>query len=292
METLQKSKPSLLRPGSEQEVGVHISEKPFEGLYYDESVLTVCASINVPKNSQKAHTNFGLKSTEAALLYQDTPAIQNRFARDFVDPLFPLKPVAYAPIKRFFDILVAVVMLLLAAPIMLITALLIKLTSPGPVLFKQIRVGQGGRHFWCYKFRSMCIDAEDKKKLLMHLNEASGPVFKIKRDPRITPVGGIIRKFSIDELPQLFNVLKGDMSIVGPRPPIPTEVSLYNAYQRGRLAVRPGLTCLWQVSGRSNISFERWVELDLMYIETMSFTNDVKIVLKTIPAVMKGSGAH
>jgi exopolysaccharide biosynthesis polyprenyl glycosylphosphotransferase len=288
METLQKSKSSLLRTGSEHETGVHVAEKLSERISAGEPVSPARVSLK----AHKAHTNFGLKSTEAALLYQNTTAIQNRFARDFVDPLFPLKPVTYAPIKRFFDILVAVVMLLMAAPIMLTAALVIKLTSSGPMLFKQIRVGQGGRHFWCYKFRSMCIDAEDKKKLLMHLNEASGPVFKIKRDPRITPVGSIIRKFSIDELPQLFNVLKGDMSIVGPRPPIPSEVSHYTAYQRGRLAVRPGLTCLWQVNGRSNVSFERWVELDLLYIETMSFTNDVKIVLKTIPAVMKGSGAH
>ena len=288
METLQESSLSLSRTDADSETEAHVFANLSERLSPGESVVAAHTSIN----AHKARPNFGLKSTEAALLYQDSTAIQNRFARDFVDPLFPLKPVAYAPIKRFFDILVAVVMLLLAAPIMLLVALIIKMTSPGPMLFKQIRVGQGGRHFWCYKFRSMCVDAEDKKKLLMHLNEASGPVFKIKSDPRITPIGGIIRKLSIDELPQLFNVLKGDMSIVGPRPPIPSEVELYTAYQRGRLAVRPGLTCLWQVNGRSNVSFERWVELDLLYIETMSFTNDVKIVLKTIPAVLKGSGAH
>ena len=138
----------------------------------------------------------------------------------------------------------------------------------------------------------MCVDAEYRKKQLMHLNEANGPVFKIKRDPRITPVGAFIRKFSIDELPQLINVLRGEMSVVGPRPPIPMEVEQYTPHQRGRLAVKPGLTCLWQVSGRSNVSFERWVELDLDYIKTMSFRNDLVIVLKTIPAVLMGSGAH
>ncbi len=131
-----------------------------------------------------------------------------------------------------------------------------------------------------------------QKDQLMHLNEADGPVFKIKKDPRVTPVGSIIRKLSIDELPQFFNVLKGEMSIVGPRPPVPREVEEYTAFERGRLAVKPGITCLWQVSGRSNISFERWVQLDLDYIETMSFSNDIRILLRTVPAVLKGSGAH
>ena len=138
----------------------------------------------------------------------------------------------------------------------------------------------------------MCADAEDRKKELMHLNEASGPVFKIKRDPRITRIGALIRKTSLDELPQLFNVLKGDMSLVGPRPPIPSEVALYGPRERQRLAVRPGLTCIWQVSGRSNVSFDHWVELDLLYIDTMSLGTDIRILFQTIPAVVKGSGAH
>jgi lipopolysaccharide/colanic/teichoic acid biosynthesis glycosyltransferase len=138
----------------------------------------------------------------------------------------------------------------------------------------------------------MCVEAEAKKAELMHLNEVTGPVFKIKRDPRVTRIGAILRKYSLDELPQFFNVLAGDMSVVGPRPPIPSEVEQYTDYERGRLAVRPGLTCLWQISGRSNLSFERWVELDRAYIETMSFTNDLKIICKTVPAVLRGSGAH
>lgn len=217
---------------------------------------------------------------------------QARFARNYANPLFPCQFVAYTPVKRFFDIFISLLVLLAAAPIMLATALAIRLTSRGPIMFKQVRVGRGGRHFWCYKFRSMCVDAEQQKEMLMHLNEASGPVFKIKRDPRVTKVGAFIRKLSIDELPQLFNVLKGDMSIVGPRPPLPKEVACYGPRERGRLAVQPGLTCLWQIGGRSNVSFERWVELDLLYIETMSFSNDVKIFLMTIPAVLKGSGAH
>ena len=281
METLRESQSARWRVGDEQESVLRLQDSIASG----ETVTAVCSPITT-------QLPFSTNQTETALLYQDTSTIQNRFKHDFADPLFPLKPVSYGTVKRFFDVMLSLCFILLFSPIMLLTALLIRLTSRGPIFFKQVRVGQGGRHFWCYKFRSMCVDAEDKKQLLMHLNEASGPVFKIKRDPRVTPIGSFIRKLSIDEFPQFFNVLRGDMSIVGPRPPIPAEVSTYTAHQRGRLAVRPGLTCLWQVSGRSNISFERWVELDLLYIETMSFTNDVKIVLKTIPAVLKGSGAH
>ena len=281
METLRQRQSASARLDAELDFSLHMQDAVTRA----NIVTAVYAPITT-------HLPSGPNQTETALLYQDTSALQNRFKHDFADPLFPLKSVPYATVKRFFDVAISICFILLLSPIMLLTALLIKLSSRGPVFFKQVRVGQGGRHFWCYKFRSMCIDAEDKKHLLMHLNEASGPVFKIKRDPRVTPIGSFIRKLSIDELPQFFNVLRGDMSIVGPRPPIPAEVSTYTAHQRGRLAVRPGLTCLWQVSGRSNISFERWVELDLLYIETMSFTNDVKIVLKTIPAVLKGSGAH
>lgn len=291
METLRESQPALVLVGLEHESGSRLQDKSAaERMISERSapVPTVPAAY-LPITTHLPHQS---SQTETALLYQDTPSLQNRFKRDFADPLFPCKPVPYATVKRFFDIVLSLCFLLICSPILLLTALLIKLTSRGPVFFKQVRVGQSGRHFWCYKFRSMCVDAEEKKQLLMHLNEASGPVFKIKRDPRVTPIGSFIRKLSIDEFPQFFNVLSGDMSIVGPRPPLPSEVSTYTAYQRGRLAVRPGLTCLWQVSGRSNISFERWVELDLLYIETMSFTNDVKIVLKTIPAVLKGSGAH
>jgi exopolysaccharide biosynthesis polyprenyl glycosylphosphotransferase len=220
------------------------------------------------------------------------PAAAQRFSSTFRDPHFPYKAPSYEISKRAFDILMASLALLLSSPITLVVALLIKLTDRGPVFFKQVRVGRGGRYFWCYKFRSMCVDAEEKKKQLMHLNEVSGPVFKMKRDPRVTKVGAVIRKLSIDEFPQFFNVLIGDMSIVGPRPPLPSEVSLYNAHERGRLAVVPGITCIWQVSGRSDVSFEKWVELDLEYIETMSLATDIRILLQTVPAVLKGSGAR
>ena len=207
-------------------------------------------------------------------------------------PTTPCREVSYATAKRLFDLAFAAVLLVLSSPVMLLAALLVKLTSPGPVLFRQVRVGRGGSHFWCYKFRSMCVDAEAKRDALMHLNEASGPVFKIKRDPRITPVGGILRKLSIDELPQLWNILRGDMSVVGPRPPLPSEVAQYGPRELGRLAVHPGLTCLWQINGRSNIPFERWVELDLIYIDTMSLRNDIKIVCRTVPTVLFGLGAR
>ncbi|HEV2474211.1 MAG TPA: sugar transferase [Chthonomonadales bacterium] len=215
-----------------------------------------------------------------------------RFGFDYVHPGFKCKQVGYIGLKRLFDIASALILLTLLSPILLIAAIAIKISSRGPILFKQVRVGRGGRFFWCYKLRSMCVDAEDRRSTLHHLNEVTGPVFKIKHDPRMTPVGRMLRKFSLDETPQLYNILKGDMSLVGPRPPIPDEVAHYSEYERGRLAVRPGLTCLWQVSGRSDIPFERWVELDLIYIDTMSFANDLKICLKTIPAVLSGSGAY
>lgn len=204
----------------------------------------------------------------------------------------PIKHVPYGTVKRVADFCIALLLIILLSPLFLLVALAVRLTSRGPVIFRQIRVGAGGKHFVCYKFRSMCIDAEKKKHDLAHLNEANGPVFKIKHDPRVTPVGRIIRKLSLDELPQFFNVLKGEMSLVGPRPPVPHEVAQYGPRELQRLSVQPGVTCLWQISGRSNISFDHWMELDLLYIETMSFWGDVKIILKTIPAVIFARGAH
>jgi lipopolysaccharide/colanic/teichoic acid biosynthesis glycosyltransferase len=175
---------------------------------------------------------------------------------------------------------------------MLIVAFGIRLQSPGPVFFRQKRVGKNGRLFILLKFRSMVQDAERKLDSLRDKNEMSGPVFKIKNDPRVTPFGRFLRRYSIDELPQLFNVLKGDMSLVGPRPPLPEEVSMYMRKQRKRLSMRPGLTCTWQVSGRNEIpDFEYWANLDLEYINTWSLWKDFKLLLRTIPAVLSGSGA-
>jgi exopolysaccharide biosynthesis polyprenyl glycosylphosphotransferase len=194
--------------------------------------------------------------------------------------------------KRLLDVVVAAAALVLTAPIIVITALAIKLDSPGPVFFRQTRVGKNGRHFACYKFRSMHTNAEAMKALLAAQNEADGPVFKMKRDPRVTRVGAIIRKFSIDELPQLLNVLKGEMSLVGPRPALPKEVVQYQFEQLGRLHALPGITGLQQVSGRSDLDFERWTQLDLQYISEQSIWQDVKILIKTIPAVISGRGAY
>jgi exopolysaccharide biosynthesis polyprenyl glycosylphosphotransferase len=195
-------------------------------------------------------------------------------------------------LKRVLDITVASGALVLASPLMLLTAIVIKLDSRGPVLFKQIRVGKDGEHFGCYKFRSMYVDAEQRKAALMAMNEADGPVFKMQNDPRITRVGRVIRKLSIDELPQLFNVLKGEMSLVGPRPALPSEVERYTFEQIGRLHAVPGITGLQQVSGRSNLDFKRWVELDLQYISEQSIWKDIEILAKTIPAVFFSRGAY
>ena len=198
----------------------------------------------------------------------------------------------YLILKRFMDIVGATIGLILTSPIMLIVALLIKLEDPkGPIMFTQERNGQYPKTFKMYKFRSMYVDAEERLQELMHLNEQSGPAFKMKDDPRITKVGKFIRKTSLDELPQLINVLKGEMSIVGPRPAIPREVKLYNDYQMQRLLVKPGLTCIWQVSGRNNIGFEEWVELDIEYIKTRSLWLDIKLIFKTIPTLFGDENA-
>src|ERR1022692_3991627 len=179
----------------------------------------------------------------------------------------------------------------LISPLMVTVAVLIKFTSRGGILFKQERVGRHGRPFHMLKFRSMVVNAEELKAKLMAMNEQAGPVFKMKRDPRITPIGRFIRKFSIDELPQLINVLGGEMSLVGPRPPVPSEVAKYEAWQRRRLSVRPGLTCVWQVSGRNEISFEEWMYLDMQYIDHWSLAQDFQLILKTVPVVLTGRGA-
>lgn len=195
-------------------------------------------------------------------------------------------------VKRAIDIVASLVLLLLISPVLALTAILIKLTSPGPVLFIQKRLGFNKRRFDVYKFRTMVVDAEKRMTELEHLNEVSGPVFKIKNDPRITFIGRFLRKTSIDELPQLLNVLKGDMSLVGPRPlPVRDYEGFNEDWQRRRFSVRPGITCLWQIKGRSAIPFEQWMELDLQYIDKWSLWLDLEILLRTIPAVLKGSGA-
>jgi exopolysaccharide biosynthesis polyprenyl glycosylphosphotransferase len=194
-------------------------------------------------------------------------------------------------LKRAFDIVASSVALVLLSPLLLVVAILVKVTSKGPIFFKQERVGLYGRHFHMLKFRSMVVNAEELKASLMKLNEQTGPVFKMTRDPRVTTIGRFIRKFSIDELPQLVNVLRGEMTIVGPRPPIPQEVEKYEAWQRRRLSVRPGITCVWQVSGRNEISFEEWMYLDMQYIDNWSLGQDLRLIFKTVPVVLTGRGA-
>jgi exopolysaccharide biosynthesis polyprenyl glycosylphosphotransferase len=195
--------------------------------------------------------------------------------------------------KRAIDLVGAVVGLAVLAPLFAVVALLVRLTSRGPALFVQERCGLGGRRFRFYKFRTMVEDAEEMKADLAHLNEMSGPIFKIRRDPRITKLGAVLRKTSIDELPQLWNVLKGDMSLVGPRPPIPDEVEYYDARQAQRLSVIPGITGLWQVSGRSSLpDFDHWLELDLQYARRWSLWLDARILCKTVVVVLLAKGAQ
>jgi exopolysaccharide biosynthesis polyprenyl glycosylphosphotransferase len=194
--------------------------------------------------------------------------------------------------KRIVDFAISFIAITLLSPILLLAAILIKLTSAGPIFFIQKRVGLHKRPLNVYKFRTMAPDAERRIHEVEHLNEVSGPVFKIANDPRLTPIGKLLRKTSIDELPQLFNVLKGEMSLVGPRPlPVRDYEGFNEDWQRRRFSVKPGITCLWQVRGRSSIAFNEWMELDLLYIEKWSLWLDFQILLQTIPAVLKGTGA-
>jgi lipopolysaccharide/colanic/teichoic acid biosynthesis glycosyltransferase len=219
------------------------------------------------------------------------------------EPVVQLRPVApsipetsdptgYRLAKRVLDVIVAGLALIVAAPLMALTAIVVKLESPGAVFFSQPRLGKGGVAFRFHKFRSMCQEAVVLRAAVEGLNEVSGPVFKIRKDPRITAVGRVIRKLSIDELPQLWHVLTGEMTLVGPRPPIPDEVERYEPWMLERLSVKPGLTCIWQVTGRSDIGFEDWMRLDVEYVRTRSLWLDLRILAQTIPAVITGRGAY
>ncbi|MBV6459639.1 MAG: hypothetical protein HONBIEJF_02790 [Fimbriimonadaceae bacterium] len=217
-----------------------------------------------------------------------------RFLGDQLPNCTHLRPVdvSYFRRKRIFDIFGSLVLLiLLSAPILLI-AILVKVTSRGPVLYVSKRVGLCGRVFSFLKFRSMYADADRRKADLLNQNEREGPIFKMKNDPRITPLGRILRKFSLDELPQLINVFMGQMSLVGPRPPIVKEVLEYTDRDLERLRIKPGITCYWQVMGRSNLTFDEWMELDRKYIDDMSLWTDIRILVMTPIAVLKGDGAY
>jgi exopolysaccharide biosynthesis polyprenyl glycosylphosphotransferase len=194
--------------------------------------------------------------------------------------------------KRTLDVIVSACLLVLIAPVLLLIALAIAIESPGPILFRQVRSGRDGEPFVFLKFRSMVEDAEERRKEIEAFNEADGPIFKIRNDPRVTRVGRFLRRTSLDELPQLWNVLRGEMSLVGPRPPLPSEVTQYEAWHLQRLLVRPGITGLWQVSGRSNLGFTEMVELDLQYIQRWSLWLDLRILLRTLLVVFLANGAY
>ena len=250
-----------------------------------------------------------LAELEEFFLLCDEEGVRTRVAVDFfphvnstisLDRLgaTPLLTFTAAPddeirllLKRLTDVLIAAAGIVALAPFMALTALLVRLTSPGPAIFRQVRCGLNGRRFVFYKFRSMCQNAEEMKAGLEHLNVRE-TAFKIPDDPRLTPIGRYLRKFSIDEWPQLWNVLRGDMSLVGPRPAVPGEVDRYKRWQRRRLRMRPGLTCLWAVSGRDNVDFDTWMKMDMQYIDNWSLALDWNILLRTIPRVLTGRGAN
>ena len=246
------------------------------------------------EDSLKICQQMGAKT---AVLADLLPGIKTgRRVYEFLDHLMVVYDSAMPPsmsllAKSLLDRAVSGICLILLAPFMLLIAVAVKLSSPGPILYKQERIGLNGRRFTMLKFRTMVKDADKLKTNLLNKNEMSGPVFKMKNDPRITRVGHILRKTSADELPQFYNVLNGDMSLVGPRPPLAEEVGKYDHWQRRKLSVRPGLTCLWQIRGRNDIDFQDWMKMDLEYIDNWSLWLDMRILARTIPAVLSGKGA-
>lgn len=268
----------ILRNHVVDEVVVAVEKQDLDRL---EPVLRDCELEGV---KTRLHLNF-------------LPALTSKVTLEHIEHV-PLLTLSTTPqdemqlfLKRVLDTLLAAFFIVLFSPLLLLIALLVKATSAGPVLYRQTRCGLGGRRFTLYKFRSMVQGADQMRSQIAHLNEVDGPVFKISDDPRCTPLGRWLRRTSLDELPQLWNVLRGDMSFVGPRPPVPDEVKKYEPWQRRRLRMRPGLTCLWALEGRSTLNFERWMQLDLSYIDRWSLWLDAKIFVKTIPHVLFGRGA-
>jgi exopolysaccharide biosynthesis polyprenyl glycosylphosphotransferase len=283
--------PSTEVVGSATEIELVLRKHPVDEVYVagnvrkhgDEmqEVIRVCEKFGVP---------FALPAY--AFRLERAQAVDGQAVSDGYLHYETVRPQPFAlSMKRLFDIVCSGVALWLLLPLLLVVIALIKLTSRGPIFFRQQRVGLHGREFAMLKFRSMVVNAEALKASLARVNEQSGPVFKMRNDPRVTAIGRFIRKYSIDELPQLVNVLRGDMSIVGPRPPVASEVAQYDAWQRRRLSVRPGLTCIWQVSGRNQISFEDWMYLDMQYIDHWSLAGDFNLIFRTVPIVITGRGA-
>jgi exopolysaccharide biosynthesis polyprenyl glycosylphosphotransferase len=268
----------LLREHVVDEVVVAVEKQDLDRL---EPVLRDCELEGV---KTRLHLNF-------------LPSLTSKVTLEHIEHV-PLLTLSTTPqdemqlfLKRVLDTVAASTFIVLFSPLLLLIALLVKVTSSGPVLYRQTRCGLGGRRFTLYKFRSMVQGADEMRSQIAHLNEVDGPVFKISGDPRCTRLGRWLRRASLDELPQLWNVLRGDMSFVGPRPPVPDEVKEYKPWQRRRLRMRPGLTCLWALEGRSTLNFERWMQLDLSYIDRWSLWLDAKIFVKTIPHVLFGRGA-
>ncbi len=255
---------------------------PLSKLSRLQYVIEICEELGISIILISNFFNLVLGKSRISNLY-GMPLLAFSMTPDFALPII---------LKRIFDITFSGINLIIFSPALILISLLIKISSPGPVLFIQERCGLNGRVFKMYKFRTMVDNAEQLKSDLSSKNEIDGPVFKMKSDPRITTIGKFLRRTSMDELPQFLNVIKGEMSIVGPRPPLPEEVNKYETWQRRRLSMRPGLTCLWQISGRNNISFDQWMKLDLKYIDNWNLFLDVKILIKTIPAVLIGDGAY
>ena len=281
------------RLGSPQQLRILVSE----GLVVDE-IIFADSGIADLKGFQEIIAvcqELGIRTRVAADFF---PPNSGRVSLEYLDGI-PFITLLTVPehsfdvvLKRIVDFLVAAGCLILWSPLLLLIGMAVKLTSRGPVFYRQTRCGLFGRRFTLVKFRTMIDGAEDKLWEIRHLNEMSGPVFKMRNDPRVTPLGKYLRKFSLDEIPQFWNVIKGEMSVVGPRAPLSEEVEFYSFRQRRRLSVKPGITCLWQVSGRSEIDFQRWMDLDLQYIDNWSLWLDLSIMLKTIPAVFSGRGAR
>jgi exopolysaccharide biosynthesis polyprenyl glycosylphosphotransferase len=273
-----------------------------EAVLRDESVDEVLVSLPPQKYGPLVEKIVNRCEEEGVIVRVRAEMFQLRTAKTYADELEGLPVLTFRSgpeddwrlvAKRIIDFVGSAMLLLILAPLFAVVALLIKLNSPGPVLFSQERIGLNKRRFQMLKFRTMVNDAEKQQATLEQLNEAEGPVFKIKHDPRVTPIGKFLRRFSVDELPQLINVLKGDMSLVGPRPlPVRDVERIDVASHKRRFSIKPGLTCLWQVNGRSNIGFEEWVRMDLQYIDQWSLGLDMLILLKTIPAVLRGPGAY